>query len=54
MCSSDLFHESLKDFCDVKHRSYTDLINMWSAKTVDDLRSHISNITSDIKDKELS
>jgi hypothetical protein len=48
------FHESLKDFCDVKDRSYTDLINMWSAKTVDDLRSHISHITSDIKDKELS
>ena len=48
------FHESLKDFCDVKDRGYTDLINMWSAKTVDDLRSHISHITSDIKDKELS
>lgn len=45
------FHESLKDFCDTGDRSYSDLVGMWSARSVDDLRSHIGFIASDIREK---
>lgn len=45
------FHESLKDFCDVRDRGYSDLVGMWSARSVDDLRNHIGSIASDIREK---
>ena len=41
----------LKDFCDTGDRSYSDLVGMWSARSVDDLRSHIGFIASDIREK---
>jgi hypothetical protein len=43
------FHESLKDFCDVTERSYSDLIKLWSSRSVEDLRGELDNMLSDIK-----
>jgi DNA repair exonuclease SbcCD nuclease subunit len=47
------FHESLKDFCDTSHRSYNDLIRLWSARSVDDIRRALEDITSEIKNNGL-
>lgn len=43
------FHESLKEFCDTSHRSYNDLIRLWSSRSVDDIRKALVDISSEIK-----